>query len=201
MLNRRADDDGFTLVELLISVTIMGIVVSALAGVLLVTLKTATGADVRLTESSDLMRATRYFTGDVLGAKTVTVATTPKCGTDAKAVIEFIGQDIADGATPPVTPPVTPVVTTTVVSYVQRTVTGPTGTSLELHRLTCKAATATPTYPLIPVTAFAVVRRLSATAPTATCLPACSTFTQVNLIVREKSGGLVYTLTGRRRTA
>lgn len=187
--------------EVLIATTIMGLVLSSLTGVVLITLKTTTGADTRLTESTDLLRATRYFTGDVQGAKTVTAATTPKCGTDLKAVIEFIGQDVADGVTPAPTPPVTPIVTTTVVSYVQRTVVGPTGSTLELHRLTCKASTATPTYPLVPVTAFAVVRRLSTTAPVVTCLPACSTFTQVSLVVREKSGGLVYTLTGRRRTA
>lgn len=198
----RAGDDGFTLVELLISVAILGTVLSAVSGVTLVAIKTVAGADTRLTESNDLMRATTYFSGDVQSAKTVTIGTIPKCGTDSRAVVEFIGQDFADDTTPPVTPPVTPAVTTTVVAYVQRTVPDPAGTRLELHRLTCAAPTATPVYPLTPpVTDVPVVRRLSATAPTATCLPTCSsTFTQVNLVVREASGSFVYTLTGRRRT-
>jgi prepilin-type N-terminal cleavage/methylation domain-containing protein len=198
----RTGDEGFTLVELLISVAIMGTVLSAVSGITLVAIKTVAGADTRLTESNDLMRATRYFSGDVQSAKTVSISTIPKCGTDSRAVVEFVGQDVADAATPPVMPPVTPVATTTVVSYVQRTVTDTTGTRLELHRLTCAAPTITPVYPLTPVTDIPVVRWLSATAPTATCVPStCAAVTQVNLVVREKSGGLVYTLTGRRRTS
>ena len=197
----RAGDDGFTLVELLISVTILGVVLSAVSGVTLVAIKTAGTSDIRLAESTDLMRATTYFSGDVQSAKSVATATIPKCGTDLKVVVEFVGQDFADDTTPAV-PAVTPTVTTTVVSYVNRTVTEPTGTtSRELHRLACTAPTATPAYPLTPVTDVTVVRRLSATAPTLTCLPACSTFTQVNLLVREASGAFVYTLTGRRRTS
>ena len=200
MLRRGPRDGGFTLVELLISVVIMGIVFSSVTGVLLVTLRTADDADTRLTESNDLLRVTRYFTGDVLGATSVTVASTPKCGTDPTAVVEFVGQDIADGAVPAPTPAVTPTVVTTVVAYVLRTRTDLSGTYLELHRLTCSAPTAAPAYPLVPLTAFAVVRHLSNLTPTASCLPACATFTQVDLVVREKSAGLVYTLTGRRRT-
>lgn len=197
----RAGDDGFTLVELLISVTILGVLLSAVSGVTLVAIRTAGTSDIRLAESTDLMRATTFFSGDVQSAKSVATATVPKCGTDLKVVVEFVGQDFADDTTPPAVPAVTPAVTTTVVSYVQRTLTEPTGTSRELHRLACTAPTATPVYPLTPITDTTVVRRLSATAPTLTCLPACSTFTQVNLLVREASGAFVYTITGRRRTS
>jgi prepilin-type N-terminal cleavage/methylation domain-containing protein len=193
VLNRRAGDDGFTLVELLISITVLGIVMAALGGVMTVTLKSASTANTRLTESNDLRRAATYFAADVQGARSVATATTPKCGTGAaKVVVEFLGQDFAD---------TTPAITTTVVSYVLRAVTDSDGTRQELRRLACTSTSATPTYPLtVPVSDIAVVRRVSTTLPVLTCLPACSTFTQVNLVVRETSGALVYTLTGRRRT-
>jgi prepilin-type N-terminal cleavage/methylation domain-containing protein len=194
VLSRRAGDDGFTLVELLISVTVLGIVMSAVAGVMTVTITSAATANTRLTESNDLRRAATYFAADVQGATSVAVATTPRCGTGAaEVVVEFLGQDFADAG---------PAITTTVVSYVLRPVTDSDGTRQELHRLTCTAATATPTYPLTaPTTDVVVVRRVSTVVPVPSCVPSsCAGFTQVNLVVRETSGALVYTLTGRRRS-
>jgi prepilin-type N-terminal cleavage/methylation domain-containing protein len=194
VLNRRAGDVGFTLVELLIAVTVLGIMMSAVMGVMTVTMKSASVANTRLVESNDLRRATTYFAADVQGANSVATATTPKCGTGVlKVVVEFLGQDFAD---------TTLAITTTVVSYVLVPVTDADGTRQELHRRVCTATTATPTYPLtVPRSDVVVVRRVSTVVPVLTCLPSCnSTFTQVNLVVRETSGGLVYTLTGRRRT-
>jgi prepilin-type N-terminal cleavage/methylation domain-containing protein len=193
VLNRRAGEGGFTLVELLISVTVLGILMSSVAGVMTVTMKSASTANTRLTESNDLRRAATYFAADVQGAKSVATATTPKCGTGVlKVVVEFLGQDVAD---------TTLAITTTVVSYVLLPVTDSDGTRQELRRRLCTATTATPTYPLtVPSSDVPVVRRVSTVLPVLTCLPACSTFTQVNLVVRETSGNLVYTLTGRRRT-
>jgi prepilin-type N-terminal cleavage/methylation domain-containing protein len=194
VLSRRPGDGGFTLVELLISISIMGIVLTAISGVTFVAVRTAAGADTRLTETNDLLRAATYFADDVQGAQTVSVGTTPRCGTDATAVVELAGQDFTDDSTF--------TITTTLVSYVVRTVPGSTGTTAELHRLACTAGTATPSYPLVPVTDVPMVRRLSATAPTVTCPGApCGSFVQVDLTVLELSGGLRYTLTGRRRTS
>lgn len=186
----RTGDDGFTLVELLISVTILGLVLSALSGVTFVTLRTAAATDTRFDESNDLLRAAAYFAGDVMGAQSVAVSATPRCGTDSSAVVEFLGQDFTDDSSL--------TTTTTVVTYVVRTVGTPP--VLQLRRLACAVATGSPTYPLTPVTDVAVVRQLSPTAPAVNCGTAqCSAFALVNLVVHELSGNLTYTLTGRRR--
>jgi hypothetical protein len=127
-----------------------------------------------------------------MGAQIVVVSTTPRCGTDSSAVVEFRGQDFSDTSTF--------ATMTTVITYVVRTVTSPTGPTSQLRRLSCKSTSATPTYPLVAVTDSPVVRQLSATAPTVSCGDAgCGAFDQVDLTVQEQSGGLTYTLTGRRR--
>ena len=192
---RSPPDDGFTLVEMLISVTILGMLLGALSGTMFVTLRTVAEAATRLDESNDELHATTYFGDDVQGAQSVSVGTTPRCGGDPSAVVEFAGQDFADDSTF--------ATTTTVVSYVLRTVAGPDGTTTrELHRLACAAPTTAPAYPLTPRSDVPVVRRLSGAAPTVDCPGApCSAFEQVNLTLEAESGGLVYTLTGRRRTS
>jgi prepilin-type N-terminal cleavage/methylation domain-containing protein len=94
VLNRT--DDGFTLVELLVSVAILGLVLAAISGVTFVSVRTAADAQVRLTESNDLLHAASYFGDDVQGAQEVAVGTAPRCGLDDTAVVEFVGQDISD---------------------------------------------------------------------------------------------------------
>jgi prepilin-type N-terminal cleavage/methylation domain-containing protein len=191
----RGGDDGFTLVEVLISIAILGILVGAISSALFVALRTTGSADVRLTESNDELFAATYFSDDVQGAKSVAIATTPRCGADSSVVVEFVGRDFSDDST--FAPK------TTVVSYVVRTVTGSAGTTTrQLHRLACAAPTATPSYPLTPTSDITVVRRLGATAPVADCAGvACGAFARVNLTLQEQSGDLVYTLTGLRRTS
>jgi len=195
LMLRHRGDDGFTLVELLTSVTILGILVGAISNAVVVALRTTSSANVRSTESNDMLFAAGYFGGDVQGAQSASIGTTPKCGTDGAVVVEFVGQDFTDDSTF--------TTTTRVVSYVRRTVTNSNGTTTrQLHRLVCTAATATPSYPLTPSTDTTVVRRLSSAAPVVNCGGvACSAFVQVNLTLQEESGSLGYTLTGRRRTS
>jgi prepilin-type N-terminal cleavage/methylation domain-containing protein len=188
---RRTGDDGYTLVELLISVTIVGLILSAISGVTVVVLRTAAATDTRFDESNDLLLATAYFAADVMGAQSVAVSAAPRCGTDASAVVEFAGQDFTDDSSLSTT--------TTVVTYVVRTIAGSPPVR-QLRRLACAVPTDSPTYPLTPVTDVPVVRQLSSTAPAVNCGTAqCSAFAVVNLVVREQSGNLTYTLTGRRR--
>lgn len=193
MLSPRRDD-GFTLVELLVSVSILTVLLGAVSGSLYVALRTAASADQRLGESADELTATTYFGDDVHGARSVSVGRTPRCGTDPAAVVEFVGLDFTDDAS------FIPI--TTAVSYVLRTVTAAGGTTTrELHRLACTAPTTAPTYPLVPATDVTVVRRLSSGAPTVSCgSPGCAAFAQVSVTLRAESGNLTYTLTGRRRT-
>ena len=120
-----ARDAGVTLVELLVAVSILGVLLAATTGITFVAARTATTADTRLDESNDLLRAATYFGDDVQGAQSVAAGTTPRCGTDPTAVVELVGQDFADDSSF--------ATSTTVVAYVLRTTAG----RRELHR-TCR---------------------------------------------------------------
>jgi prepilin-type N-terminal cleavage/methylation domain-containing protein len=188
---RPRDDAGLTLVELLVSITLMGIVLGSVVGVSFVAARTAAASKIRLDQSGDLIRAAAYFTDDVQGAQAVAVDSTPLCGPDAAAVVEFQGQDFTDDAAL--------AVVTTVVTYVLRD-DDPDLQTLELHRLACRADSAGPAYPLAPVTDVTVASALTA-EPRVTCggAPCAAGFTQVEMAA-TRTGGLGFTLTGRRRT-
>jgi prepilin-type N-terminal cleavage/methylation domain-containing protein len=191
VLSRRGDA-GYTLVELLVVVSLVGVVVASVAGMSLVAVRTAASADTRLDDSNDLLRAATYFGDDVQGAQSVSVGTTPRCGTDPSVLVEFVGQDFTDDST------FTTV--TTVVSYVRRTVGLPTGVRRELHRLSCSSPVGSPAYPLAATSDVPVVLGLSPAVPVVGCGTAgCAAFTEVNLTIQQSSG-LRYVLTGRRRT-
>lgn len=189
--DRPAADAGLTLVELLVAVTLMAIVLGSVVGVTFVAARTAAASKVRLDQSGDLIRAAAYFTDDVQGAQAVAVDSTPLCGPDADAVVQFQGQDFADDASL--------AVVTTMVTYVLRG-DDPDQQTLELHRLSCRADSAGPAYPLTPVTDVAVASGLTA-EPRVTCggIACAAGFTQVELAA-ARTGGLGFTLTGRRRT-
>lgn len=70
----RRDDAGFTLIELVVTVAILGIVVTALAGVVLSYLRTTVDTNARLTESHDVQFAAAYWQRDVasIGVRSTT---------------------------------------------------------------------------------------------------------------------------------
>jgi prepilin-type N-terminal cleavage/methylation domain-containing protein len=74
----RDDDAGFTLVELLMSVVILGIIAVPLAGVVLGYLKNAGATSARMSESHDAQMAAAYFAQDVqaLGVRDYSDTTT-----------------------------------------------------------------------------------------------------------------------------
>ncbi|TIC88841.1 prepilin-type N-terminal cleavage/methylation domain-containing protein [Nocardioides sp. GY 10113] len=78
-VNQAAGDDGFTLVELVMAVAILGVVMVALTGVVLQHLKVTAATEARLNESSDQQLVSAYWQGDVssLGVRTPVDATDP----------------------------------------------------------------------------------------------------------------------------
>ena len=153
---RRRSDGGFTLVELLIAVAILGILIVALTGVLITTFTVNREADQRLDGSRSEQFAAVRFAGDAQAAAAGGIVTTgtARCGTRA-LLVEFRGSTYDPAAANPAAAPRTTVVTYAVV----RVTTG--GVALrELHRLECEAAAGAAT-PLTPTADTVVARDLT----------------------------------------
>ena len=84
---KRLNDAGFTLVELTISILIIGVVVPVIGGALIFGLKTFGTTSQRLNESHDLQLAASYFASDVQSAKTVSLTADPSCPVSGSAVV------------------------------------------------------------------------------------------------------------------
>lgn len=71
---RRGDEDGFTLVELVVTVAILGIIVVPLVGVVLSYLRNTVDTQARLTESQDVQLVAAYWQRDVasIGVRSTT---------------------------------------------------------------------------------------------------------------------------------
>ena len=195
MLTPRRDESGFTIIELLISITILGVLMAAVTGAMLVALDTNAATGTRIDESRDQQFAAAYFSGDVQSAKTITLGAAggapnlaAKCGTTpAVLVVDLVGQDFDVS---------THALITTVVSYVR--IRGADGVTDELHRRVCTATTAAPSFPLpVPDGMDTIVARNLSPAWSAGCLAAGCT----GIVVTLRSGGLEYTLVGYRRTS
>ena len=73
-LRRVERDGGFTLVELVVTLAIIGLIVPALAGVVLSYLRTTVDSNARMTESHDVQFAAAYWQRDVasIGVRSTT---------------------------------------------------------------------------------------------------------------------------------
>ncbi|MEZ0577184.1 type II secretion system protein J [Nocardioides sp. MH1] len=65
MLTRPRSDDGFTLIELVVTVAIVGIIVAGLGGVIIRFLQDTVDTQARLTESHDVQFTAAYWQHDV----------------------------------------------------------------------------------------------------------------------------------------
>ena len=70
---RMRDEDGFTLPELMIGMVIMSLLIVAIAGALIVSLKTTGATEQRLHESQDVLITSSYVANDVQSAAKVEV--------------------------------------------------------------------------------------------------------------------------------
>jgi prepilin-type N-terminal cleavage/methylation domain-containing protein len=206
-------DGGFTLVELLLAIAIIGVVTVPLSGVLIGFLKNTDATTARLIESHDGQIASAYWAQDVasIGTRLPTYPYAPKqsvesnveydqglypCGADGtpEAIVRF-GWDEST------IDPSTNVVTETVVrvAYVVETVSGAT----ELHRLRCQGSAAvvsdvTIAHVLDPSTPPALTCATPTTCTTAV-VPLTLTLTLTLKDPENQGGAYVVPLTGQRR--
>jgi prepilin-type N-terminal cleavage/methylation domain-containing protein len=78
----RFDEAGVTLIELLITVALMGIVMVALASALFVGFRTTQDTNTSLDQSNAEQLVSLYLTRDVQGADTVAGSVTSPCGSE-----------------------------------------------------------------------------------------------------------------------
>jgi len=165
----RHRSDGFTLIEMLITVTIFGIIVAVGVQVIGLGFTTYTATDQKRGESLDRQLLTVQFGSDVSGASVID--TTSSACTTGTVVAHFQSTDI----------------TNTVDVYY--TVPSPFVSLAALTRTRCVNGTAT--------ASLALATRVSA-LPTLTCATSCATSqTVVSLAVPETGG--TFTIAGRRR--
>lgn len=201
-----SDDSGFTLVELLLVIVILGVITVPLADVILGALRQTDQSAGRLAESHDAQIAAAYWARDVasLGTRSTVDPLNPTlrtsietnvaynggsypCGTAGtpNAVVRFAWDDAVAG-----TPPTTTLV---VVSYLVK----PAGVRSTLHRLRCNGTTT-------PVSDTVLAHDIVA-APTLQCTPGCSGAPKVvsmRLSIQDpksREPNYVITLDGNRR--
>ena len=90
---RRKDcaDGGFTLIELIIVVTILPLVVGALGAGLLAVFSLQSNVSSRLTGSEDNQTVQANYTRDVQGATSIYTTTSPLCGPTTAGVTQLLG--------------------------------------------------------------------------------------------------------------
>ncbi|HEY6797709.1 MAG TPA: prepilin-type N-terminal cleavage/methylation domain-containing protein [Kineosporiaceae bacterium] len=202
----RRPDGGFTLIEMVTAMSVLGIVMLALSSVMFGAVTADRGSSDRLDASQAEEFASTYFADDVQGARPdddahpatdgVVTTGTSRCGS-SPSVVEFLADayDSSAVATAKVV----------IVTYTLETVTGSGQTYQNLHRLSCEASNSagltdppqpTPSFPLTPSSDAVVARRLSAgTTPSVTVSGDTVTLTLTPL------AGEPFSLVGQRRAA
>lgn len=201
---RRVQDDGFTLIELVITVAIVGIIFVALTGIIISYLKSTVDTQARITESQDVQLAASYWQRDVAsigvrsydsGTKTFpmqqSVDVTPACSLPSGTRVVSLAWSEFNSTDSTSTP------TTMSVSYVAQA----DGSGFDLLRVRCSGSTVNSTN--------TVARSLNA-LPTKTCNVTCTgtgnnvpTKISLDLSVLDPDGhgttAYTATLTGERR--
>jgi prepilin-type N-terminal cleavage/methylation domain-containing protein len=194
VLRRSRDAErGFTLIELIMSVAILGLVFGALVSVMFGVLTTNRESRARLDETRDEQFSSAVLSDDVQSMTTMTVGASARCGSGT-SFLEFEGRSFdASG-----------VDTITVVSYVASTAGSGAAARGTVTRSACEAALSPPpTFPLTPARQQTVARTLVAgTAPAVTCTPSpCgAATTSVSVTFTRASTGDPFTIKGSRRT-
>lgn len=209
-MHLRRDERGFTIVELLVSMTILAIIIAPLSAALIGYIRNTDATSRRMNENHDVQITAAYFAQDVQAMGVHNWSATPyplvqsietnapvgsglyPCGVAGtpNALVRFAWDNPTAAATAPVVMR---------ASYVVETV----GTERQLHRITC-AGSATPTADIV------VAHEIDTTAPVVTCIspssctaaPGIPQQVQIVLTIRDPGNTgspLTVTLVGQRR--
>lgn len=189
-------DEGFSLIELIIAIGLLGVVFGVLALVMVTALATNRDTRERLDETRDEQLVAAYFASDVAGATVVASGAASECGTGT-ALVELRGASFAAG-----TPPTA---SRTRATYVFSTATVDGVLTGTLVRRFCESASAPPY--ATPTSTTTLAQTLAATAPVVTCSTAgvagaCSAdTTTISVRFERLSGGEPFVLSATRRTS
>lgn len=190
LTDHRRDDAGFTLVELLVSITILAVVMGSIAGVFLGVLKANQDTAGRLDATRSEQFVALRFAEDVQGMRAtggLVTSGSRACGT-GPFVAEFRGRSYDPAA-------VTTARVTASVYVVEATTTATGAPATRLRRLTCEAAAGAAT-PWTPVSDEIVTDFLAPGAPAAPT----GSGSQVSWTL-TRLDGTTFTVTGSRRTS
>ena len=211
-LRPRRSDAGFTLIEMLIVIAILGVIMLPLGDVVIGIARNTKNTSDRVTLSHDAQLAATYFAQDVAGTgvrdysgSQVALGTVPYkqsvqlnaaynagaavCGTSSTptAVLRLLSDDWDISGTDPA-------VSTDVVAYYLKS----TSDGTELHRLRCSGSST-------PTSDITVAHNVSASTVAVTCSSTCESTTvpqRITLsfsLVRGTLAAYPVTLTGQRR--
>ena len=189
-------DEGFSLIELIIAIGLLGVVFSVLALVMVTAMATNRDTRDRLDETRDEQFVAAYFASDVAGATVVAAGGASECG-GGSALVELRGASFAAGSPP--------TASRTRATYVFSTATVDGVLTGTLTRQFCESAAAPPY--ATPTRTTTVAQTLAATPPVVTCstggvAAACSAdTTTVSVRFERLSGGDPFVLSATRRTS
>ncbi|MDX6228136.1 MAG: hypothetical protein QOI76_1526, partial [Frankiales bacterium] len=169
-------DEGFTLPELMISITVLGIVAPAMAGAIVLGLKMTSSTSSQLAASHNRQELAGFFTSDVQSAVTIadqTSVDTTTCLSSGQTLVGRLSWTDVDSAATS---------TSRVVTYVSATVGG----ERQLIRNTCTGATM-----LSVVAVHGAVSSNFACTSTTFAAAACATAAGAKLTVVDAAGSWV----------
>lgn len=189
-------DQGFTLIELVLSIGILGVVFGAMALVMVSALRAEQETEERLTLTRDEQFLAAYLAGDVAGTTEVVSGQASRCG-GGNAVLELRGASFSSA--------VPPADTLTLASYVLTATTVDGVATGTLARRTCEVPAGTTAFPAAPTRAVVVARSLATTAPAVVCrtgsaVAACSADTTDVSVTLTRRDGTTFVLSATRRT-
>lgn len=150
------EDEGFTLIEVVMTVTIGLLIVGAVTAAIITSLRLMEQSSSQLGDAGNSRYSSAYFSTDVQEASTFGTKPPTECGT-GDLLIQFRGSDFDVDKQPK----------TSLISYTLETVSAPNiADTYQLHRQSCTFADdPPPTFPVTPALDTILASNLSTTTP------------------------------------